>query len=274
MDLPKEILTAIEEMTKDADDMDKAADGLFPFHQYEIDGIYEEKIRPHLTPLQSKYFSSVLIKFKHLWYISQNIENLDKQYLCFVSFCIDKKEFRPQHYTKAPPQSSYLYSLYPYNEAIEFENILFQGKACLDCFSIAIGSLFKQKQIPNKIDKLLKDLELVNTNSTASELIDCIQKDGAKLRGYTLDPKIEGKKSVRDLISHRQKAPIQFQIYKNENGGYSTTSGAILDMDHSQIVLMPNYLTKNIAIHIWYYSLKLISNSFKCIAKQYEATKK
>jgi len=269
MELPKEILAAIDEITKNADDIDKAADGLFPFNQYAIDGIFEEKIKPNLSDSQAKYFYSTTIKFKHLWQITKKIEKLDEQYLNFVNFCIEKNEFRPQHYTKATTNSSYFYFLYPFYEAIEFENMLFHGKACLDCFSLAIGSLFKQNT--QKLDSLLNALtSLANNNHMASKILNCIKTEETSLRGLTLDPKKEGEKSVRDLISHWQKAPIQFQIYKNKNGEFSTTSGAILDMDHPNISLKSNYLVKNIASNIWYYTLNIISNSFGYIAEQYK----
>jgi len=264
MDLPKEILNAIEEITKDADDIDKAADELFPFYQYEVDGVYEERIMPSLSIAQKRYFHSSLTKLKNIWYIHNNIEELDTKYLKFINYCIGRQDFRSAYFTKAETYSPYIYILYPHFEAIEFENILSQGKSCMDCFSRAIGSLFKNEA--KNIDKLKIVLEgISNEGNKAATILKVIQAEENNLRGLTLATKKENKISVRDLINHWQKAPIHFYIYKDKEARYSTTSGAVLDMHHPRIELMSNYLVKNIATNIWYYSLKVISNTFKVL---------
>jgi hypothetical protein len=262
MDLPKEILDMIEEITKDTDDIDKASGDLFPFNQGETDIVFEEKIMPSLSEHQIKYFQSALIKLKNLWYIHNKIDELDDRYLEFINFCITRQEFRTAYFKKAEQDSPYIYILYPHFEAIEFENILSQGKSCLDCFSRAVGSLFENEA--NNIDKLKNVLEdFSHKDPKAAAILNVIQSEEKKLRGITLRPNKENKKSLRDIINHRQKAPISFYIYKGKEGEYSTTSGAILDMHHPHIELMENYLVKIIATRIWYYSLKMVSDTFR-----------
>ncbi|MFC1511211.1 hypothetical protein ACFL5U_02350 [Candidatus Margulisiibacteriota bacterium] len=261
--IPKEIEILIDEITKDADEVDKASEGLIPYYLDVIDGVIENKIKGMVSIKQFKYFESCRFKFKALWYIHQKIEELDEEYSNFVDFCIKNNNFK--YFKKLSTYSYEQYHFFPFFEAIEFENILEKGKACLDSFSKAIGVIFGES--PNNIDQLINVLKNnKKKDHRANKILNSINKETQHLRGSILNPKQTGKKSLRDLISHRERADVYFLISKNENGKMTYSAGALLQIMHPELTLFTNnILIKDIATNIWFYTFQLLQNSFKAI---------
>jgi hypothetical protein len=107
---------------------------------------------------------------KGLWYIQQNVEALDNQYKKFLQLCITENALHKLSLTG--DKECYFY--FPFYEALEFENLLSQGKACLDCFSKALGSIYNEN--PNNIDKLLNVLKLQSKTDIIDKTLSFINE--------------------------------------------------------------------------------------------------
>lgn len=261
MKLPIEIIAMIEKMAENADEIVKAADGLFPFLQGAIEGTYEDEIKHKLNINQKGYFESVIYRLKDVFYVYQKIENLDEEYLRFINLCISKNEFRDQYFQS---EENLKYLLYPSFEDFEFGNILMKGKSCLDCYSMAIGSKLFNKR-PDNI-KGLKNLLSSSTDVKAKSILSCIEKCEPYLVGIILDPGIDGKKSLRDIYAHHDGPNVSFFVSPNEQGSYTSTSGAIINMHDRRIPLLQNYLVKNIAGDTWFYLFEIVRNTFSILS--------
>lgn len=234
-------------------------EGLEPYYG-DVDGIVDNVIKGAVTKGQLKHFEACKFKVKALWYIKDKIEELDNRYLKSVSLCMEEENF--SHFVKLPSDTGYEYEYFPFFEAIEFENILSQGKACFDTFSKAVGSLFNE--CPNNLEKLEVVLKhnVAKRDKRAGEVLKTIHF-ADKIKGVILDPKVGNKKSIRDLISHQEKANIKFLVSKNKDGKFTCSKGALLGFRHPQMVLLNNYLVNNIASAIWYYTMITVEKSFK-----------
>lgn len=240
-------------------------DILEPYYD-NIDHIVEDLIRPVVHPKNLKYFEACQFKLKALWYINSKIEKLDNQYKQYLSLCIAEDALDRRSLRKNEKWGEDCYCYYPFYEAIEFENLLAQGKACLDCFSKAIGSVYDEK--PNNIIKLINVLKEKKDNPKTDKFLN-ILKNADRLHGIVIDPK-KNKKSIRDLITHLERADIFFTIHINNQNNkleYNLSQGALLNMRHPKIFKMPNYLVTKITERLWFWLKNTIENSFKILVE-------
>lgn len=228
-------------------------DQLEPYWE-ELDGLVQEKIRSAVKAAHFKYFDACRFKLKALWYINSRVEELDLKYGQLVDSFLDQETF--DQFVKSKDGS---WSYFPFFEAVEFENLLNQGKACLDCFSKAVGSTFDE--LPNNVSKLegvLKSNEGKNHRRSrqAHKLLQKIAEARSRLGGIVLDPG-NGKKSIRDLVSHREHAAIHFRISPPQG----RSPNALVKSDHPEIARLQNYRVTEISERVWYYTRKLVVES-------------
>jgi hypothetical protein len=157
-------------------------------HYDNLDQIVEDIIRPVVPTKRFKYFEACRFKLKAIYYIQNKIESLDSQYKKYLSLCIAENNLHKLRLSGDKERYFYI----PFYEALEFENLLSQGKACLDCFSKAIGSIYNES--PNNIDKLINVLELKPKNHKIDKLLSFI-KESYKLNGVIIDPKSNKKRA-------------------------------------------------------------------------------
>ena len=228
-------------------------DELEPYWE-EFDGLVQERIRSAVRAAHFKYFDACRLKLKALWYINSRVEDLDLKYGQLVdSFLTQETSDR---FVKNDDGS---WSYFPFFEALEFENLLNQGKACLDCFSKAVGCTFGE--LPNNISKLenvLKSREGKNDRrgKQAYKLLQKIAQARNSLDGIILDPG-KNKKSIRDLVSHREHASIYFRITQSQQ----RSPNALVRHDHPEIARLRNYRVTEISETVWYHTKKLVEES-------------
>ena len=245
--------------------IEKLKDTLEP-HYDNLDHIVDDLIRPAISPRRFKYFEASRFKMKAIWYIQRNIEALDSQYKKLLFLCISENALNRLSLTG----NKECYFYVPFYEALEFENLLSQGKACLDCFSKAIGSIFNES--PKNIDKLINVLESRPKNHKVDKLLSFI-KESYRLKGVIIDPNSNKKMSIRDLISHRERIDISFTLRLDHNTGkYGLSKGALLNMRHPEIWRFPNYLVTEISAKIWFLLLGTMENCFKVLFIENEIT--
>ena len=154
-------------------------------------------------------------------------------------------------------------SVFSLFEAVEFENLLTQGKACLDIFSKAIGSLYCHGGLPRNLKSLVKILES-KSDGKVSKLLEFIYHE-RKLHGVIIDPiSKERKKSLRDLIIHYERADIFFTVRKDDTTHeFILSSGALVNMRHPEIAKLSNYLVTEIANKVWFLLIGIVENCFR-----------
>ncbi|MCJ7547477.1 MAG: hypothetical protein MUP30_11745 [Deltaproteobacteria bacterium] len=240
--------------------IERMRDELEPFYDH-FDSIVEDCIRPKVTSGQFKYFEACRFKLKSISYIKRHIEELDNKYKKFLSLCIsqgslDKLTLR---FDETWGEG---YSLYfPFFEALEFENLLAQGKACLDCFSKAIGSFYHES--PNNITKLINILKKRPRDAKIEKILNIIQNK-QRLNGVIINPNTERKNSLRDLITHRERVDLFFTIrMDHDKGEYALSHGALVNMRHPAIKKLQNYRVTEISSNMYFYLLNIIENCFK-----------
>lgn len=239
-------------------DIDAVRDQLEPYYG-NLDHIVEDVIKPSVKKGIVKYFECCRFKLKTIWYTDRRIHEWDEKYKEYLSECISSNAVGQLSLTVKSQKRDTVQCYFPFYEAIEFENILSQGKACLDCFSKALGSMYDQSGA-NNISKLQKVLESNRHKEKVDELLDVVSETN-RLLGVLIDPKA-GKKSIRDLINHRERVNIYFSLREN-NGSYTLSHGALLDMDHPEIPLLRNYLVTNISAKIHTLLSGVIEKSFR-----------
>lgn len=244
-------------------DLDAIRGELEP-HYDNLDHIVEDIIRPKVSEGVTKYYECCRFKLKAIWYTERKIQKLDEKYKAFLSEYVSSNGIEQLSLTEKSRKSTKFQCYFPVYEAIEFENLLSQGKACLDCFSKALGSMYQES--PNNITKLINVLEQNRDKPKVCDLLEVLGHTN-KLLGVIIDPKV-GKKSIRDLINHRERVDIFFTIRKS-NGGYTLSQGAMLNMDHPEFLRFPNYLVTNISAKIHYLLSGVIEKSFKIQFKDY-----
>jgi hypothetical protein len=243
--------------------MSEFNDGLFPFWTSDIDGMVEGPIKRQVNRKHFKYFEACKTKVKILFYICNRIKMLDSEYLKFVKARVSKNNF--QGFSKDTFYGREAYSFFPFFEAFEFENILYQGKACLDTFSKAIGSPYKN--LPKNLDSLKKVLAPHRNEIKIRKVLGIIEDHEKHLRGLTL--KIPGsptKRSLRDLSTHFEKLDIKFVVRTDEKP-YFIFEGAVLNMEHESIyrTCTTNFKIMNISDTIWYHTSRILTESFEIL---------
>jgi hypothetical protein len=229
-------------------------DELEPYWE-EVDGLVQEKIRFVVAPAHFKHFDACRFKLKALWYINSRVEDLDLRYGQLVDSFLNQETY--DRFVKGDDGS---WSYFPFFEAVEFENLLTQSKACLDCFSKAVGSTFGE--LPNNVsalERVLRSKQSDNNRRTAQaeKLLQKIDEAKDRLTGIVLDPGNDGKKSIRDLVSHREHASIHFRITRAQQ----RSSNALINGAHPEIVRLPNYRVTEISETVWYHTKKLVEES-------------
>lgn len=224
-----------------------------------LDHIVEEIIIPSVSEGIAKYYECCRFKLKSVWYTERRVQEWDDKYRSGLLECISSRELGHLRLTEMSRKGNKAKCYFPFYEAMEFENLLSLGKSCLDCFSKALGSMYEQKA-PNNISKLITVLETNSNQPKAVELLDVV-KNLNRLLGVVIDPKA-GKKSIRDLINHRERVDIFFTI-REIDGDYTLSEGALLNMDHPELPMFPNYRVTNIGAKIHALLSGVIEKSFK-----------
>jgi hypothetical protein len=247
---------------------DKLGDELEP-HYSEIDTIIDDIIEKfNLSSGTIKYFEACRFKVTALWYLLDKINSLDSKYREYISEHISSNSLQELKLTEIVNGDDLHYRYFPFHEALEFENLLSQGKSCLDCFSKAIGSLYSES--PNNIDSLSNVLRSNHFNETTKKMLEIID-ESERLHGVIINPASDNKKSIRDLISHRERIDIYFIIRKNQETHKNDISdGALLTMEHDELIRFQNYLVTNISSKIWFLVLGIIQNCSNTILMNYK----
>lgn len=221
-------------------------DQLEPYWE-ELDGLVLEKIRSAVRAAHFKHFDACRLKLKALWYINSRVEDLDLKYGRLVDSFLNQETF--DRFAKNNDGS---WSYFPFFEALEFENLLNQSKACLDCFSKAVGSTFGE--LPNNVSKLEHVLRS-NNGKNRINLLQKIAEARNHLDGIVLNPG-NGKKSIRDLVSHREHASIHFRIIQSQR-----SRNALVKSDHPELTRLLDYRVTEISERVWYHTKKLVEES-------------
>ena len=232
--------------------VDELLDSLEPYWE-EVDGIIENDLKPVVPPKYFKHFEACQFKLKALWYLRSRVSELDEKYGQLVDSFLARENF-----SRFTPEDDSSWSYFPYFEALEFESLLSQGKACLDCFSKAVGSAFGD--LPNNLSRLIAVLRKKREGGMAgiaSDLLNKVTAAETRLKGIVLDPDRQGKKSIRDLISHRERASIHFRISRT-----GRTNFALVRRDHPELVKLPYYRVTVLSDRVWYQTHKLIAECF------------
>jgi hypothetical protein len=247
--------------------LDKLRDELEPYYS-EFDTIIDEIINKlKLSPGKTKYFEACRFKVNALWYILDKINSLDSKYREYIALHISNNKLNQLKLVEFSNDKDLHYQYFPFHEALEFENLLSQGKSCLDCFSKACGSLYGES--PNNIDNLSKVLRANHLNDTTNKLLETID-ESERLHGVIIDPQSKSKKSIRDLISHRERADIFFIIRKDlKVNEFYVSDNALLNMGHDELIRFPNYLVINISSKVWYLVLGVMQNCFNIILENH-----
>lgn len=99
----------------------------------------------------------------------------------------------------------------------------------------------------------------------ASDLLKNIATAERRLKGIVLDPGRQGKKSIRDLIAHREHASIHFRINKA-----GPTKFALVRRDHPELIRLPTYRVTELSDRVWYDTHRLIAECFPIVVKRWE----
>ena len=171
--------------------LNKLQSELEPF-QSDIDFLVKDVIKLKVSAGQYKYYNACIVRVTALYYLMNKIEEWDAKYKEYLNLHITQNSVQSLNLShKKEWDENYLF-YYPFYEAIEFENLLSQGKSCLDCFSQAIGSIYKES--PNDIDGLINVLKNNHLNSTTKKILDLIEEK-ERLSGIIVDPKKNRKKA-------------------------------------------------------------------------------
>lgn len=236
----------------------KSMANLLEPHWDEVDRIVENELGGYFNMKQYKYFRATNFKLKALWYLKGNVENLESQYRDFL-----RERLRQGCLDEFSLGGGGLLTYYPFFLALEFENLLTQAKACLDCFSKSAGTIFGDS--PSKLSKLevvldqrkcCKDTEKAEL---ADEILRHVKANRSFLNGTVLDPGT-GNKSIRDLISHYQEVPVHFEIR-----GANTISHALVRFDGAPIIHLPNYRVVWISKQVWLQCRNIVLKSYRAI---------
>jgi hypothetical protein len=225
----------------------------------DFDDIIVRLIRPQVSDEIFRHFDACRFKVKALYYLYKRVQDLDKQYHKYLSLALLEKNLDNLHMI----EQGVHYFYFPFFEAMEFENILSQGKAALDCFSLAIGSMYHHDNVPTSITALCNDLQTIKQNQKAKALINII-KEYERLWGLVVKPSGNEKWSIRDLINHRERVDIFFTIrLDRKTGRHLLSDGALVNNKHKGLPRFRNYLVSEVSGKIWFMVLGIIENCFK-----------
>lgn len=234
-------------------------DRLEPFWE-DVDGLVDGELKAVLPPEQYLRFDACRTKMKALWYRRSRVAELDEQY----GHVVDDLRSQRSAVDRLPRNGDGSRSYRPFSEAMEFEDLLDQAKACLDTFSLGVGMVSRGStslaDVPSNLSALANALrQRRKAGQAVADLLSRIEQAEGRLKGLVLDPGDKGqtnpdrrKKSLRDLIAHREGACIEFRI---SEGGRS--AGALL-RDHPQIVRQSNRRVTAIADEIWHQTSSLV----------------
>lgn len=228
---------------------DSLNDRLEPFWD-EVDGCVQRvrDLAPDTPTL--RHLEASAHSLRAMWYLRSRIEQLDADYGQLVDDARATGRYSAM-FTIARPDGSRLY--FPFFEALEFEHLLSAGKTCSESFCLGVGSLFRNR--PHRPAGLVSVLEAARRKEPrAGKLIRPTRDAERKLRGLIIDPDHPKKKSLRDLTQHWERAPIHFRL---DTDGRSV--GALVDMDHPQLVRLQNYRVTYVSDLLWHSLQELLS---------------
>jgi hypothetical protein len=239
----------------------KLKDELEPYYD-NLDHIVNDIVQPKVRGDQFKLFDACRFKIKSIWYIQKRIEELDNQYKDSLLSCIAENALAELSLTQNKDWGAEYFFYFPFFEATEFENLLTQGKACLDSFAKAIGSIYSPGGLPKNLKGLIRILESKSGDLKVDKIIEFIRHEH-KLRGVVIEPLRREQKSLRDLVIHYGRADIFFSIRRDKEGKYNLSQGALVNMKNPHIAKLPNYNVTEIAAKVWFLLLGIIENCFK-----------
>lgn len=228
-----------------------------------IDRLITQDLSPAVSGKSRRYFEACRLKLKAIWYLKNTVEDLDRKYGRHVDAMLGTSET-----DTLPLNHDGSRSYCPFFEMVEFENLLIQAKSCLDCFARAIGAQFNENpRNLQSLEKILKQAERSSDRTirdAASGILQIIDAHKPQLIGVILDPGppphrrpgTPDRKSIRDLISHYESAPVHFRI---TSGRRSKT--AEVRRDHPQLVHLINYGVPYWSRWVWYRTRNLIEGS-------------
>ena len=234
-------------------------DQLEPFWE-DVDGVVSRRLRPVAPHACYLYFESCRVKLKMVYYHLQRIEELDARYGELVDALLeadDRKEF------ESNPDGTRSY--HPFFEAMEFESLLLQAKACVDSFSRGTGATFGDPAA--KLSKLIQVLNQ-QPDAEATQLHNIATRAQERLKGIVLDPDVSAgvagrpaRKSVRDLVGHYGAGAIHFRI--DRQGRRSTH--ALMRKDDRLRLPTSNQTVVSVSKNAWYHTLMLIRDSLPLV---------
>ena len=239
----------------------KLKDQLEPYFD-NLDHIVNELIRPKVRDNRFKLFDACRFKIKYIWYIQKRVEELDNQYKEFLLLSIAQNSIEKLSLTQSKEFGVEYLFYFPFFEAMEFKNLLAQGKACLDLFAKVIGSIYRPGDPPKNLKNLIKILKQKSGDQRADRILKYIYYEH-KLRDVVIDPVEGGQQTLRDLAVHYGRPDIFFSIRRDEKGRYNLSKGALVNMRNSQMSMLPNYLVTEIAAKVWLLLSGIIENCFK-----------
>jgi hypothetical protein len=232
-------------------------DRLEPSYQ-DLDYIIDAHVRPAVSDDRFRYFEACGFKAKAIGHINRRVEQLDADYTNLLSLCV--AEMRFHELSLKPYEGGYRYV--PFYEALEFENLLSEGRALLDCFARAMGSVYGES--PTTIDKLVRVLSARRESDKAGRVVDLLREAQKRLGGVVTDPGSREKRGMTDLVGHGERVDIFFTILPNrETGRYAVSHGALLNIRHAGATRFPHHRVVTIADKIWLLLLGLVEKCFQ-----------
>lgn len=242
----------------------KKEDELFPFWSL-VDTLVEKKIKDIVTPGQYRLFDSCRRKLVCLWYIHKRIFELYSKYTGLGKELLSSPEKEIKQLVYIKPLGPHEYRYDAYWEAIEFEHLLSQAKACTDIFARAVGVFFKNSA--SNLQKLEKVLERVRgeNKDIARKILIQIDNNKKYLKGIILPPDQHNKnQSLRDLLTHYESLDVWFKIRLRGGKGDVGVFGGFVD---TRGIMVPNFKAINISQALWFGVKRMVEGSFAVLAK-------
>ncbi len=230
---------------------------LEPAYQ-DLDYIIDTHIRPAVSAEQFTYFATCGFRAKALSDINTKVQELDAAYTNLLSRSLAEDRFQELPLKKVDDGYRYV----PFYEALEFENLLGQAKALLDCFARAMGGLWGMS--PAGIDKLIRVLSAQRGSDTAGRVLDLLREASKRLNGVVTDAGSREKKGIADLIAHGERADIFFTLVpERETGQYAISHGALLSVRHADSARFSQHRVVTVAEKVWLLLMGVVEKCFQ-----------
>jgi hypothetical protein len=204
-----------------------------------------------------RFFESSGIAFKSLWYHYSRIETLDREYDQIVKVPFQDPGVGYSIWYRALPNGRWAY--YPFFEAMELAALLGAARATVEMFCQGTSLLFGAVPTPN-LGALKEVLSRARGEPRAAQLVTIASTARTALAGLVFDPKVEGKKALRNLMQHLEAAPIRFIV-----GPDGKSQGALIEVDHPQLIHFVNTRVVVLVGETWHQTRQLLSQSLPII---------